>query len=201
MLDAARFLNELRQATSWESARRGLHLLLTNLTDQINSGFQQAGIQTIGKVQPPAAIQSLSVVASNGTVHAVLTHNSPINKQINYFVEAATDTSFLQPHVFDLRSSRTLFAPLPSTDNNSNPISWHFRSYAQYPGSDPSEHTYLGTQFVPTPVSVGGSAQFTPFPSTGSGTAAANGQSGGQGLGIDLERAPIGPKRNAALAA
>lgn len=200
MLNASRFLSEIRGATSWEQARRGLHLLLTNLTDQISTGFSQIGVQTAGKIQPPAPLENLNVVANNGTVHAVLTHNAPIQKNIRYFVEAsANDPSFGQPgatHVFDLGTSRTLFAPLPGKDTSGAAINWFFRAYPQYHGSDPAEHTNFGGKFTPTPVNVGGTAQFTPLASTGSGTAAPNGSQAGQGLGIVLNRAPLGPKRS-----
>lgn len=198
MIQAGQFLTQLRQAASWEQARDGLHILLSNLVDQIGNGFKQAGIETMGKVQPPDPIENLNVVANNGTVHAVLTHNAPITKHANYFVEASTDESFSQPHVFHLGVSRTLFAPLPTKDGNGNDIPWRFRSYVQYPGSEPSGHTYFGPQHTPTIVTVGGTAQFTPLPSTGSGTAAANGQQGGQGFGIVLQRTPVGPKRSVA---
>lgn len=205
MIDTVRFLNELRQATSWDSARRGLHLLLTNLSDQISNGFGQLNVQTSGKVQPPDPIEKLSVVASNGTVHAVLTHNAPVHKNVKYFVEAsANDPSFGKPgatHVFDLGASRTLFAPLPSKDNSGANINWYFRAYPQYHGSDPAPHTTFGGKFTPTPIVVGGTSQFTPLASTGSGTAAPNGSQAGQGLGIDLNRAALGPKRSVAPSA
>ncbi len=196
MIDVSRFLNELRSSTSWDQARRGLHLLLTDLTDQISNGFKQLGVQPTGKVQPPAPIQNLNVVASNGTVHAVITHNSPVQKNIKYFVEAsANDPAFGQPHVFDLGASRSLFTSLPGKDTSGTPINYFFRSYAQYHGSDPAPHTNFGGKFTPTPVVVGGTAQFTPLASTGSGTALANGTQAGQGLGTVLERPATGPKR------
>jgi hypothetical protein len=197
-LDIGQFLSQLRQAGSWESARSGLHVLLTNLVEQVDSGFKQMGIQTKGKVAPPDPPENFSVVASNGTVHAVITHNAPINKQANYFVEAATDSAFLQPHVIHLGVSRSLFTSLPTTDANSNPINWHFRAYSQYPGSDPSEKITFGPKYNPTPVTVGGTAQFTPMPSTGSGTAAPNGQQPGTGFGVNLVRNALGPKRSSA---
>lgn len=201
MIDAGQFLAQLRQATSWEQARSGLHVLLSNVISQIGNGFDQAGIQTAGKVQAPDPVENLNVVANNGTVHAVLTHNAPVNKQVHYFVEADTNPSFSQPHVFHLGTSRSLFTALPTKDGSGATIPWVFRSYAQYPGSDPSDHTYFGTQFNPTAVTVGGTAQFTPLPSTGSGTAAANGTQGGQGFGKVLARPAIGPKRSQAPSA
>ena len=196
MIDTSRFLNEIRSAVGWEQARRGIHLLLTDLSDQISNGFQQLGVQTTGKVQPPAQIQNLNVIANGGTVHAVITHNSPVQKNIRYFVEAsANDPSFGQPHVFDLGTSRTLFTSLPNKDSNSNTINYYFRAYPQYHGSDPAPHTNFGTKFAPTIVNVGGTAQFTPLASTGSGTAKANGTQGGQGLGVVQQRQQVGPKR------
>jgi hypothetical protein len=196
MLSTSRFLNEIRSAVSWEQARRGIHLLLTNLSDQISNGFEQMGVQPTGKIQPPAPVQNLTVVANNGTVHAVITHNSPVQKNIKYFVEAsANDPSFAQPHVFDLGTSRSLFTALPGKDTSGTPINYFFRSYAQYHGSDPSPHTNFGGKFTPTQVNVGGTAQFTPLASTGSGTALANGTQAGQGLGTVLQRPAPGPKR------
>jgi hypothetical protein len=198
-LDTNRFLNSLRSAVSWEEARRGVHLLLSDLTDQISNGFKQAGIQPTGKVQPPAPIESMNVVANNGTVHVVLTHNAPVSKGIRYFVAAsANDPSFGQPgttHIFDLGASRSLFTSLPGKDGSGTNINWYFKSFPQVPGSDPAEHTNFGTKYVPTPVVVGGSAQFTPLPSTGSGTAKPDGSQSSAGLGTVLQRPAPGPKR------
>jgi|SRR5580700_928227 hypothetical protein len=195
-LDTNRFLNSLRSAVSWEEARRGVHLLLSDLTDQISNGFKQLAVQPTGKVQPPAPVQNLNVVANSGTVHAVITHNSELRKGAHYFIEASpNDPAFGQPHVFDLGASRSLFTALPGKDSSGTNINYYFRSYVQYPGSDPAPHTNFGTKYVPTPVVVGGSAQFTPLASTGSGTGLANGTTGGVGFGTVLQRPAPGPKR------
>lgn len=198
MIDSTQWLNELRSATNFEQARRGLHLLLTNLVDQIGNGFQHLGVQPAGKVLPPDPLESLNVVANNGTVHAVLTHNAPLQKNIRYFVEADTTSAFMQPHVFDLGTSRTLFTNLPNKDGGGNLIPWHFRAYSQYQGSDSSKKITFGPPFNPTPVTVGGTAQFTPLASTGSGTAKADGTQGGLGLGTTLTRNALAPKRTVA---
>ena len=199
MINTSRFLNEIRSAVGWEQARRGIHLLLTDLSDQISNGFQQLGIQTTGKVQPPPPIENLSVVANNGTVHAVITHNASIQKNIRYFIAASmNDPSFGQPgstHIFDLGASRSLFTSLPNTDGAGKTINWYFKTYPQYQGSDPAPHTNFGTKFAPTIVNVGGTAQFSPFASTGSGTGIQNGSQSSVGMGIDLQRAAVGPKR------
>jgi hypothetical protein len=194
-LDSSQFLQEIRARDPH------LGLLLENIIGGMNTLGQQISVTPNGKVSPPNPIENLNVVANNGTVHAVLTHNAPVNKQVNYFVEADTSTAFAQPHVFHLGASRSLFTSLPTKDSNGVNLPWVFRAYAQYPGSDPSAHTYFGTQNKPTIVTVGGSAQFTPLASTGSGTALANGTKGGEGLGVVLQRPAIGPKRSAAPSA
>ena len=192
MISGHQFLKELR------SKDPHLALLLENIIDGVNSTAQQLNIDPNGKVSPPNALESLNVVANNGTVHATLTHNAPINKNIRYFVEADTNPSFPQPHVFDLGTSRSLFTALPNKNGNATVTPWHFRAYAQYNGSDATEKTYFGDSLNPTAVTVGGTAQFTPLPSTGSGTAAPNGQTPGTGLGPVQIREATGPKRSPA---
>lgn len=193
MIDGSQFLKEIR------SRDPHLGLLLEQLIDGVNGTSQHLGVDPKGKVAPPPAIEKLDVTANNGDIHAVITHNAPINKNIRYFVEADTDPSFMQPHVFDLGSSRSLFTRLPDKNGNGDSLNWHFRTYAQYQGSNASEKTFFGTLVNPTAVAPGGSTQLTPLPSTGSGTAAPDGQQGGQGLGTDLRRLPVGPKVPAAL--
>jgi hypothetical protein len=185
-------LKELR------SSQPHLALLLQNIIDGVNSTATQLNIDPNGKVSPPPSLEALNVVANNGTVHATLTHNAPINKNIRYFVEADTDPSFSKPHVFDLGTSRSLFTSLPNKNGDGDVKPWHFRSYAQYSGSDATEKTYFGDAITPTAVTVGGTAQFTPMPSTGSGTAAPDGQQPGTGLGPVQIRAEVGPKRSPA---
>src|SRR5262244_1882653 len=102
-LDLSQFLNEVRNATTFEQAQRGIYQMLNQIQEHVNNGFAQAGITSAGKVDPPDAPENLTVTADEGTVHAVITHNAPIQKNIRYFIEAsANDTSFQQPHVFDL---------------------------------------------------------------------------------------------------
>jgi hypothetical protein len=195
-LDLSQFLNEVRNATTFEQAQRGLYQMLNLIQDHVNNGFAQVGVTSAGKVDPPDPPEKLDVTADNGTVHAVITHNAPIQKNIRYYVEAsANDPSFRQPHVFDLGSGRSLFAPLPTKDDNGTDINWHFRSYAQYQGSKSSEPINFGEKYNPTPIVVGGATQFTPMASTGSGTAPANGQLAGQGLGNDFQRSSVAVAR------
>jgi len=170
--------------------------LLDSIIQNMDGMANHLGVSQAGRVAPPPLLQGINVAFNNGTVHVVLTHNVPIKKNLHYFVEADTSAAFAQPHVFDLGASRTLFTALPNKDGSGNQLNWHFRGYSQYLGSNPSKPLNFGTKFNPTAVQVGGSAQFTPLASTGSGTAAANGQQGGQGLGVVLTRPPSGPKRS-----
>jgi hypothetical protein len=196
MIDGSQFLKEFR------SREPHLALLLEQMIDGINGTANLVGVNPNGKVAAPPPLEAIDVKANNGDVHVTLTHNAPINKNIKYFVEASTDPTFqnVDPaHVFELGSSRGLFTRLPAMDDDGNAQNWHFRAYPQYQGSDASEKTYFGTMINPTPVDPGGTTQLTPLPSKGSGTAAPNGSQGGQGLGTDLRRLPLGPKVPASL--
>lgn len=189
---SGQFLKEIKNANPH------LGLLIEQIIDSVSGTAQQLNIDPLGKVSPPNPLESLNVTANNGTVHAVLTHNAPINKNINYFVEADTNPSFPQPHVFDLGTSRSLFTSMPNKNGNGTVTPWHWRAYPQYSGSDAAEKTYFGDSLNPTPITVGGNSQFTPFASTGSGTGAPNGQTPGVGLGNVQIRSSVGPKRSAA---
>lgn len=191
MIDGSQFLKE------FSSKEPHLALLLQQMIEGINGTAQHIGINPNGKMDPPPPVDALDIKAFDGTVQATITHNQPIQKNIKYFVEAARNPSFDGAHVEELGSSRGKFFPLPGLDDDGNPINWHFRAYAQYHGSVAGQKTNFGPKYAPTAVPVGGAAQFTPTPSTGSGTAAPNGQQAGKGLGTDLERAPLGPLRGA----
>lgn len=196
MLDGSQFLKEFR------SREPHLALLLEQMIAGINGLSDHAGFDPTGRVTPPPPIEALDVKANNGDVHVSLTHNAPINKNIRYFVEASTDPTFqnVDPaHVFDLGATRGLFTRLPPMDDDGQPQNWHFRAYSQYGGSNASEKTYFGTMLTPTPVPTGGTTQLTPLKSKGSGTAAPDGSQGGQGLGTDLRRLPLGAKTPADL--
>lgn len=182
-VDINRYIAKIRQTSTWiglalHELQTGHNNLETNVAGTSNT-----------KLPPPPPIDNLNVKASNGTVHIVQTHNQPINKGIQYLTEAsANDPSFTQPHPIDQGSSRSHFTTLPGNDDDNHPITWYFRTTAQYQGSDASEHTYFGDRFNPTGVTVGGTAQLTPIPSTGGGTASGTGKQPGLGLGTDFKR-------------
>lgn len=182
MIDGTQFLKEIR------SRDPHLALLLEQIIDGVNGNAQTLGVNPLGVASAPPPLQAINVKANNGDVHVTLTHNSPIGKNIEYFVEAATDDAFSQPHVFHINASRGLFTRLPAKDDSGNALAWRFRGYAQYKGGPPSKPTTFGSALAPTQVAVGGTTQLTPLPSTGSGTAKADGTQGGKGLGVVLFR-------------
>lgn len=171
--------------------------LVQKIITAINNMGRNAGVSPTGQLSAPTAPNGLDVKASGGFVHVQITDNNPLNKGIHYFVEADTNPSFSQPIVIPHGPSRTIHPfPLPANDDNGNAQSWHFRAYAQYPGSLASAKTVFGGASGATPVSVGGSTSMTLLPSTGSGTASPTGTQGGQGFGKTSTRPAVGPKRS-----
>jgi hypothetical protein len=162
----------------------------------VNNLGQNIGADPTGMVAPPPTIQQLNVKTNgSGLVHAVITDNNPIQKNLHYFVEYDTDPSFRQPHVVHLGASRTMNPlTLPAMDDNGNPQQFYFRAYSQYQGSHPGEVVHFGGD-VPSAINPGGTQQMSLIPSTGSGTAQPTGQQGGSGFGKVLFRPAPGPKR------
>lgn len=170
--------------------------LAGKIQEGINNLGQNLGADPTGMVATPATIQQLTV-KTNGTglVHAVITDNNQIQKNLHYFVEYDTNPAFTQPHVVHLGASRTMNPlNLPANDDNGNPQKFYFRAYSQYQGSHPGVPIHFGGP-VPTAVAPGGSQNLTLIPSTGSGTAQPTGQQGGSGFGKVLFRPAPGPKR------
>lgn len=170
---------------------------LQRIEDSVNNLGQNTAAAPKGILPAPPVIQQLTV-KTNGTglVHAVITDNNPIAKNLHYFVEYDTNPHFTQPQVAHLGVSRQM-APinLPAQDDDGNPQTFFFRAYSQYPGGKPSAPIVFGGETA-TPVAPGGAQALTLLPSTGSGTAQASGQQGGSGFGRVLNRPAPGPKRN-----
>jgi hypothetical protein len=171
----------------------------TRVKQAIENFGNHLGANDAQTLPPPQPIQQLQVKADGaGNVHAVITDNNAISKNLHYFFEYGTDPAFKQPHVEHIGVGRTVkpFA-LPAMDDNGNPQVFYARAYSQYQGGHPGPPINFGSQHAPTPISPGGSARMTLLPSTGSGTAQASGQEGGSGFGKVLNRPAIGPKRAA----
>jgi hypothetical protein len=186
---------------------------LRRTLDAVNQLATNAGVAAVGKTTPPPKIDSIQVqgiqvgdtlTAPSEILHHTLTHNQSVNKGIQYFSEVDTDPNFPQPHVLHHGASRSSFTTLPTFSNAANaaatpPIktTYFLRSYAQYPGSDPSAPTILGNLGGTTKIQMTGTSVMQLLPSTGSGTASAGGQQGGKGLGTVLSRPTPQPKRKA----
>lgn len=167
----------------------------------VNGLGQNIAVDPTHTLAAPPTIQQLQV-KTNGTglVHAVITDNNQIQKNLHYFVEYDTNPAFPQPHVKQLGASRTMEPiTLPGNDDHGNPQKFYFRAYSQYQGSHPGQVVHFGGD-TPMAVSPGGAQQMTLLPSTGSGTAQATGEQGGSGFGKVLFRPAIGPKRKSGVA-
>ena len=166
------------------------------LTKGVNNLGQHVAVDPTGTIPPPPPIQQLTV-KSNGTglVHAVISDNNKISKNLHYFVEYDTDPSFKQPHVAHLGVSRSMQPlQLPPLDDNGKKQQFYFRAYSQYQGGHPGPGVHFGGN-TPTAVDPGGSQMMTLIPSTGSGTAQSTGQEGGSGFGKQQIRPAVARKR------
>ena len=137
----------------------------------------QNALQPLSQPAPPV-ISGINVKSANGYFTVTLTDNGPVNAGIAYFLEYSTTPGFQQPVVVHLGPSRTAVLNLGSQ-------TLYWRAYSQYqnPFSNPNSPTVFGGS-TPTPVIGGGSVGAPPaVSSTGSGTAATNGQQGGVGFG------------------
>jgi hypothetical protein len=180
--------------------------LFSRLIAAINQLAKNSGVAAVGKVSPPPPINSVTVsgsAPSNGIItcpsellHFTIQHTQAVQKGIRYFSEIATEPSFLAPHVIDHGASRSAFITLPTSTTGSVKQTYYLRSYAQMPGSNPCKPTVLGGLSGAIGIQMGGSSKTDLLPSTGSGTAAANGSQGGHGLGIVLDRPAPAPKRS-----
>ncbi len=172
-----------------------LGILLRRFQKATNDTASAAGVAPVGQVAPPAAPQGVSVAVAGEMMHVAIADNQPLARNVRYFTEVANNPSFSQPIVIDHGASRTSHPfPLPTKDGSGNTHNWYVRSYSQYPGSAPSAPVVHGGT-SPTAVQMSGSTQLTLLPSTGSGTAAGNGQQGASGLGKTLLRGAVQPAK------
>jgi hypothetical protein len=205
-LTEGRELNYLTQKDSY------LGSILGRIIKAVNSTATNAGVAAVGKTSPPPKIDAIQVQGSlnGGTIvcpseilHHVLVHNQSVNKGIRYFSAVDTDPSFPSPHIIDHGTSRSSFLALPTYATpvaaaNAQPTNYYLKSYAQYPGSDPSEPTVLGNIGGETAIQMTGTSVTQLLTSTGSGTASQTGQQGNAGLGTVLKRPQPQSKRQLA---
>jgi hypothetical protein len=203
-LDGGRELNYINLRDNFTGT------LFTRVIDAVNALAKNAGVSSVGKISPPPPVDGITVSGSapaNGIIsvphseilHWTIQHNQSIQKGIRYFSEVDTDTNFPHPHIVDHGTSRSGFLSLPTNTAANVQQTYYLRSYAQYPGSDPSKPTVLGGLSGAIGIQMGGTSQMDLLPSTGSGTANTSGQQGGKGLGTVLTRPAPRPKRSIAL--
>lgn len=190
MLDIGEFLAEIRAKFPRMS------LAFERIENAVNAIANAVGVDPSGSVAPPPAPQSIQVAAGTDHVHVTITDNSARTRARNYFLEwSVNDPSFGNPQPEFLGPVRQKILSLPAKDNSNNAINYQFRVYSMEIGSkSASEKTYFGTALNPTSVALSGTSKLTPLPSTGSGTAATNGQQGGQGFGASPIVRPSTPK-------
>lgn len=200
ILQGGRELNFVSQKDPYNGS------LLSKMIDAINAVAKHAGVSAVGKVPPPPPIDRINVqgVLSGSTVtcpseilHWTMDHNQAISKGLHYISEIDTDPNFPAPHVVDHGCSRSAFLHLPTKQNDgTTPNIYYLRSYAQYPGGDPCKPTVHGNLGGAIAIQMTGTSATSLLTSAGSGTASPNGQQGGHGLGVVLNRPAPGPKRN-----
>jgi hypothetical protein len=199
-LEGGRELNYISQRDAYAGS------LFSRIVEAVNTLAKNAGVAAVGKVSPPHPIDSIQVqgtqvgnlVTCPGEIlHHTITHNQAVQKGVRYFSEVDTNPSFTQPHVIDHGASRSSFLTLPTYQNDNHTLNtYYLRSYAQYPGSDPCKPTVFGGTGGALQIQMTGSNIATLLPSTGSGTASPQGQQGGKGLGVVLDRPSPRPKRS-----
>lgn len=168
---------------------------LQRIQDAINQLGTNLGAPAYGKMENPPPINGVKVKAQDGSVHVTIDDQNAIQRGINYFVEHSTRPDFVGAHVEHLNAARGTILTLPGMTDNGDDQPHYIRAYSQYRASEPGEKVNFGGT-VPTPVLPGGNVMMTLLPSTGSGTAAANGQQQGSGLGKVLFRPAPAPKRS-----
>jgi hypothetical protein len=180
VLDLGEFLTDIRATLGGRVASA-----LQKIQDAINQTNTVNGTDPTQHTDPPAAPNAINVSAGSDHVHVTLTDHTQRPRAQNYFVEwSANDPNFLAPHVEHFGASRGRVLALPAMDGDSNPISYYFRGFSGTLGAKTaSPKIYFGSNMSPTPVTLSGSSTLDLLPSQGSGTAATNGQQGGQGFG------------------
>lgn len=162
--------------------------LLRRFMNGINTLSTNSGISATGSTAAPKSPDSVNASVMGDYLHISVSHGGQINRGVRYFSEiSANDPTFSSPIVHDHGTSRTPPPfPLPTKSASSgNPThNYYLQTYAQYPGSQPSEPTvYGGNKSAPVAIQMGGTTIGDLLPSNGSGTASNSGQQAGSGLG------------------
>jgi len=196
--NGGRELEKLRQSSPLVGS------LISRLIDAVNRGFKNLG-GAAGELPAPPPVDQVNVKGSvNATtntltvpseiLHWTHTHNSPLERGIQYVTEIDTDPSFSNPHPLSQHTSRSGFHPMPANDDNGDPVDYYLRVTAQYPNGKPSTPTVFGTAQGPTKINFTGTTNMSLLESQAAGTARPG--QGGKGLGPVQSRSAVGgPKR------
>lgn len=180
--------------------------LFARIIAAVNTLATNVGATAVGKLDPPPPIQGITVQGTQSEnvmtcpseiLHLTLNHAQELSKGAHYIHEISTDPNFSAPHVIDAGCSRSLFMHLPAKQSDGvTPQIYYHRAYAQYRGSDAQKPTVFGGLAGATQIVMTGSSGTSLLPSTGSGTASADGTQGGKGLGTNLVRSAPTSKRS-----
>jgi hypothetical protein len=173
-------------------------LLRRYIIPAINNLGDNVGASPNGFVSPPPPPQGVTInKIGPENLQFTVQHTSPIPKGIHYFTEMVSTTANTQPSFVGARVEHhgTSRSPIstafcPTKDSSGNTHNYYFRSYAQMPGGQRS-----GYSPVVGPITMSGTTEADHTPSTGSGTAAADGSQPGQGFGNNLLRPAPAAKR------
>lgn len=135
---------------------------LQYMQDVSNNLGQQTNAAPVGSNPPPTAHTSLTVMGGAGIFDAKIVDNSPKYQGHSNFLEYSDNASFENAHVIHLGPSR-------NWRGNLGTGTYHFRSYASYPTTEPSAAVYHA------PVSGGGSVEPALQAGQGSGTSQVSG--------------------------
>lgn len=157
------FLRNPPEGLSIQQFGARLYEALYDLNNQHQTLAQQVNGNGNGQPTPPPAVQGIKVQAQNGHFQVSIQDESPIYRDIHYFVEHADNSHFTNPQIEYLGPRRNVNLFLGN-------VSRYFRAYSAYASSGPSAPTYHGGT-IPAAVSGGGAVGGPSFlDSEGSGT-------------------------------
>lgn len=136
----------------------------------------QVGAAPSGTIPPPS-VQSVTATAANGIFSAYIVDKTAPHLGVRYFIEYDTSASFDNARTKYLGPSRNI------DGWNLGNLTYFFRAFSQYPGSEISNKVIYGGS-TPIGVAGGGSAPPTPPATQGSG----GGTGGGSGFGNQSRR-------------
>lgn len=153
-----------------------VHDALKAIQTYVNRLAVQIGVDANNVIPTPPPPVKVNVTAANGMFNIAVTdskENIAQNRLLHYFAEYSADTSFANPIVIPMGSSRNAQIQLGNQR-------LFFRAYSQFFGSNQSDKVYHGG-LIPAAVSGGGATPPTQQQSQGSGGGTTGDTGGGFG--------------------